>query len=256
MAADRLAFSVAIFARNAGRILLIKHKRLGTWLPAGGEIDPGETPLEAAKRELTEETGLAGSFLALTGVEGTPPGYLGYEEHLAGSKGIHLNLSFVAEVATDQVKPNEEFDEYCWVTDPSAVECPKNVQELGRMALHGGTPLVALARAWLAALDRHDVEAMVRLYADDALHTSPFVNKHRPHTLGEIRGADALRSWWTEVMRRYPSLRYEEKSVASDRERIFMECLRTAGGSEEPLMMAVVLVCRGGRIGSSHLYHA
>jgi 8-oxo-dGTP pyrophosphatase MutT (NUDIX family) len=55
-------------------------------------MEPGETPLEAAVRELREETGLAGRFPAGLGVEGTPPGLLGYEEHLAGSKGLHMNL--------------------------------------------------------------------------------------------------------------------------------------------------------------------
>jgi len=38
-AAERRAFSVAIFARNSGDVLLIKHRRLGTWLPVGGEIE-------------------------------------------------------------------------------------------------------------------------------------------------------------------------------------------------------------------------
>ncbi|GAA2700318.1 NUDIX hydrolase [Actinoplanes palleronii] len=45
-----------------GRILLLNwldpHDRSRLWEPPGGGIDPGETPLQAARRELTEETGL------------------------------------------------------------------------------------------------------------------------------------------------------------------------------------------------------
>ncbi len=255
MAADRQAFSVSIFARNAGRILLIKHKRLGTWLPVGGEVDPGETPLEAAQRELLEETGLKGSFVALAGVEGTPPGFLGYEEHLAGSKGLHMNFCFVAEVASDQVRPNEEFAEFQWVADPGGVECPRNVRDLGRMALHSGTPLVALARSWIAALNRHDLEGLVRLYSEDALHTGPWVKERHPATLGEVRSLGGVRGWWSEVFKSHPTLHYAEKHLATDRERIFLECLRSTSPAEEPQMIAVVLVCRAGKITSSHVYH-
>ncbi len=134
---DRRAFSVAIFCRNAGAILLIRHRRLGTWLPVGGEIEPGETPLEAARRELREETGLAGDFPAGLGVDGTPPGLIGYEEHQAGSKGLHLNFAFVADVADRTLAACDEWDAARWVEagDLPGLSCPENVRQLAAIAL-------------------------------------------------------------------------------------------------------------------------
>jgi 8-oxo-dGTP diphosphatase len=41
----RRAFSIAVFCRQGGAVLLVHHRRLGTWLPVGGELEPGETPL-------------------------------------------------------------------------------------------------------------------------------------------------------------------------------------------------------------------
>jgi 8-oxo-dGTP diphosphatase len=136
----RRAFSVAIFCRHEETILLVRHRRLGTWLPVGGEIEPGETPLEAARRELFEETGLEGYFPHAGGVEGTPPGLIGYEEHPAGSKGLHMNFAFVALVPTRELARCDEYDDVRWVREGEEVDCPANVRELVARALEVSVP--------------------------------------------------------------------------------------------------------------------
>ena len=43
---------------HQGKVLLIKHKKLNSWLCPGGHIDPDELPHQAAEREFWEETGV------------------------------------------------------------------------------------------------------------------------------------------------------------------------------------------------------
>ena len=48
---------VVVLTRHQGKIVLSRHRSRNTWETQGGHIEPGETPLEAAKRELWEESG-------------------------------------------------------------------------------------------------------------------------------------------------------------------------------------------------------
>ena len=48
---------VVTLSEYGGKILLSRHKNRTTWETQGGHIEAGETPLEAARRELYEESG-------------------------------------------------------------------------------------------------------------------------------------------------------------------------------------------------------
>lgn len=66
-AADRPAVRV-VCVDGYGRVLLLGwYDRVDdetVWEPPGGGVEPGETPMEAARRELHEETGLPGAAVS------------------------------------------------------------------------------------------------------------------------------------------------------------------------------------------------
>lgn len=48
---------VVVLSFCRGQIMLSRHRDRTTWETQGGHVEPGETPLEAARRELYEESG-------------------------------------------------------------------------------------------------------------------------------------------------------------------------------------------------------
>ena len=57
-----------ICARYQDKWIFCRHKARNTWELPGGHIDPGETALEAARRELFEETGATDSEIIPVGI--------------------------------------------------------------------------------------------------------------------------------------------------------------------------------------------
>lgn len=61
--------AVAVLVRDGGRVLGVRQRRhavdADTWELPAGLIEEGEAPVEAARRELAEETNLTGRFVPL-----------------------------------------------------------------------------------------------------------------------------------------------------------------------------------------------
>jgi 8-oxo-dGTP pyrophosphatase MutT (NUDIX family) len=55
-------FTASVYLFEEQKVLLIYHPKLNKWLPPGGHVEENETPAEAARREVKEETNLTFDF--------------------------------------------------------------------------------------------------------------------------------------------------------------------------------------------------
>jgi len=79
--------------------LLHLHRRLRRWLQPGGHVEEDETPAEAARREMREETGLEGTD------PGPDPVLLRLDVHPAALGHTHLDLCYLLLVGDVDPRP-------------------------------------------------------------------------------------------------------------------------------------------------------
>jgi ketosteroid isomerase-like protein len=113
----------------------------------------------------------------------------------------------------------------------------------------------AIAIAWFKAFNAHNLEQLLKLYHDNAVHYSPKLKIRHPETNGLIKGKDALRAWWRDSFDRLPTLNYEVISLTANEDRVFMEYIRHVKG-EEDLRVGEVLEITTGKIKASRVYHS
>jgi len=111
-----------------------------------------------------------------------------------------------------------------------------------------------IAYRWMDAFNQKNLEALLSLYHDKALHYSPKLKIAKPETNGYISGKSALRAWWQDAFSRIPTLQYELIKLTADDKSVFMEYTRKVTG-EADLKVGEVLDIEGGLIIASRVYH-
>lgn len=77
---------------HQGKILLIKHKKLGVWLSPGGHIEDKEMPHQAAEREFWEETAIK-----VTAVSGQPHSITDTQQTEYLPTPIYTNIHWISK---------------------------------------------------------------------------------------------------------------------------------------------------------------
>jgi 8-oxo-dGTP pyrophosphatase MutT (NUDIX family) len=106
--------TASAFVTSARGVILLRHRRIGIWVQPGGHVDPGETPEEAAVREIGEETGLRARHVE-------PVDLFHVDVHPGPRGHTHYDLRYLLHAPPDDPRPGEgESREVYWLDFPTA----------------------------------------------------------------------------------------------------------------------------------------
>jgi putative (di)nucleoside polyphosphate hydrolase len=142
MASETMRAGVVIVIRHPSADLVMVFERsdvVGAWqLPQGG-LDVGESPLDAAWREMAEETGLTVDEVELVSVREEWIGYLVPEWARHGRRFVGQSqqwFTFQARAADIEARPDQhEFRAWKWISPAELVD---HVVEFRRASYRAG----------------------------------------------------------------------------------------------------------------------
>jgi 8-oxo-dGTP pyrophosphatase MutT (NUDIX family) len=124
----------AVVVGRRGVVLLV-HRRLGTWMQPGGHIEAGEAPCDGAVRESIEETGLV-----VRHPDGGPV-LVHVDVHEAANHHVHLDLRYLLLAPDEEPNPPAgESQQVRWFSWDDAADVG---DESLRGALAAARPLAA-----------------------------------------------------------------------------------------------------------------
>lgn len=99
---------VVMMSRYQGKYLMSRHKDRSAWEMQGGHIEPGETPEEAARRELYEESGAVSfELVPLCDYSGEEPG----RNNDGKGKVFLTNIFEIQSLPDSEMAEIRQFDE-------------------------------------------------------------------------------------------------------------------------------------------------
>jgi 8-oxo-dGTP pyrophosphatase MutT (NUDIX family) len=143
-------FTATVYIFYENKVLLHLHKKLGKWLPPGGHLEPNETPPEAARREVLEETGLEIVFIEQENLKVDAYNAISFErpflcllEHIPAyrDKPAHQHMDFIYLAKPVQLK--DDLFDFRWICleELSQLELFPDTHQLLHLVLENIKPL-------------------------------------------------------------------------------------------------------------------
>jgi ADP-ribose pyrophosphatase YjhB (NUDIX family) len=115
--ANSIVVAVTAAVRNEqGELLLIERTDNGLWALPGGAQDIGESVVQAARREVNEETGVDVEITGLSGIYSDPQHVIAYDD---GEVRQEFSLCFHAKPLGGELRSSSESKEARWVSPDS-----------------------------------------------------------------------------------------------------------------------------------------
>lgn len=125
-----------VLNKDMTKVLLIHHKILDIWVQPGGHIDLGEQPVEAADREVFEETGLKDIWVGFKGIFDVDVHSIPENTIKKEPEHTHYDLRYLFISETEEFSGNPvEIEDAKWFDLDAIVNVPeKFLPSIVRMA--------------------------------------------------------------------------------------------------------------------------
>jgi ADP-ribose pyrophosphatase YjhB (NUDIX family) len=132
--------SVAV-TDESGKLLMIRRSDNDCWAIPGGAQEVGETPLEAARREVREETGIVCEITGLIGVFSNPRNVVEFTSN--GEVRQEFSILFAGRAIDGEIAISEESREVAWLNTDHLTDLPMTPAQRRRISYFvefDGTP--------------------------------------------------------------------------------------------------------------------